>query len=60
MSDWQAAQHQDELVRMERAEQIIRAAELRPLDEEERMFIATEVGLGSAFRKLTHNPRKTT
>lgn len=48
---WQAAQQQDECCRMQRATEILDAAALRPLTEDERIEIAVEVGLGNMYRK---------
>lgn len=57
MSDWQASQHQDECVRMERASKIIDASAVRPLTEEERIDLAVEVGLGNLYRKYSKPER---
>ena len=58
MRDWEYQQQQDEQQRMERAEQIIRATEHRPLTENERISLAVEVGLGNMYRKQLATERK--
>lgn len=52
--DWQAAQHADECARMQRAEEILRAAMFRPITEEEQEVLAYEVGIP---RKEKHEPQ---
>jgi hypothetical protein len=48
--DWQAWQHQDELVRQERIGEILTAARQRRLTDDEVQFIAIEAGT-----TYTHN-----
>lgn len=49
--DWQAAQHQDECLRQQRIEEIIRASACRPLTEDEQREIAIEAGIGTLYTK---------
>jgi hypothetical protein len=49
--DTQAWQRADELHRMERAEELVRATEYRPLNDEERRFLAVEVGIGDIYKE---------
>ena len=52
--DWQAAQHQDELLRMERSIELLDASAVRPLTEAERIEIAAEIGLGRYYQNINH------
>ena len=49
--NWQQQQQQDESVRIEEAERILRAAEYRALTLEERRFLAVEVGIGDIYKE---------
>lgn len=49
--NWQEAQHQDELVRQQQIDEILRAAETRPLQQEEIRILAAEAGVGENYPK---------
>jgi hypothetical protein len=51
MSDWQADQFQDELMRQQEIERIVLAAGTRPLTADEQRTIALEAGLGDITKE---------
>ena len=49
--DWQAAQHQDELLRQQEIQRILLASAFRPLTKDEQVTIALEAGLGDITKE---------